>query len=103
MSAGKKLFLFSKTFEFTIRDLPVNKELACEFCTFLNVPNAKICDACGRTLGVPSVNLTSNGIECSQCTYQNPIGTATCHMCGGPIVANKKEDLSTTMMMVNLL
>lgn len=67
----------------------VDTELACESCTFINIRGARICDACGRSLGLPAINLNPSGIECTQCTFQNRSGSVNCGMCG--MVLIKKE------------
>lgn len=69
-------------------------EIACEFCTFINERGAKICNACGRSLGLPSVNLNPSGIECTQCTFQNLFGSVNCGMCGTVLVKEEKLNFS---------
>ncbi|KAG4066077.1 hypothetical protein HA402_001324 [Bradysia odoriphaga] len=71
---------------------------ACQSCTFTNESGAKICMACGRTLGLPVLSFNaSDGIECSQCTYQNPYGSQQCVICEKPIVTTEQVNMSSTM------
>ncbi|XP_037041982.1 E3 ubiquitin-protein ligase RNF31-like isoform X2 [Bradysia coprophila] len=70
----------------------------CQFCTFTNERGAKICIACGRTLGLPVVNLSSSdGVKCSQCTYQNLFGCKQCVICEMPIVTVEQVNMSSTL------
>lgn len=69
--------------------------MACQFCTFINERGSSICNACGRSLGLPPVNLNPSGIECVQCTFKNRLGTVNCGMCGMALSQLESVNLST--------
>ncbi|XP_037040221.1 E3 ubiquitin-protein ligase RNF31-like isoform X2 [Bradysia coprophila] len=73
--------------------------LTCNFCTFINETGARVCNACGRTLGLPTINLNPIGVECLQCTFRNPPGSVNCQVCETPILV---DGGNSTLAAVNL-
>ncbi|XP_037033117.1 E3 ubiquitin-protein ligase lubel-like [Bradysia coprophila] len=56
----------------------------CDHCTFLNKPNAKICDMCSKSLKsaiVSTVDEDRDGIQCATCTFVNEPEVEICEMC----------------------
>lgn len=57
----------------------------CDHCTFLNPPNAQICQMCSKSIqSIASNNDSddSDGIQCEACTFLNPSEADSCEVCG---------------------
>lgn len=80
----------------------VNTDLTCKFCTFINERGSTICNACGRSLGLPSVNLNPSGIACLQCTFQNPYGSVNCALCGYVIVKVETANVPMVLRLIEI-
>lgn len=71
--------------------------MRCDSCTYINAIGTRICDACGRSLGLPLVSFNNSGIQCPRCTLSNSEDSENCSVCEMPLMKKPKANVVTVI------